>query len=87
MGNDAFEGFGVELIQEIAKFLSSDQDTPEYVDTILQYNVPEFNYTLKWVDDGAYGSKNEDTGAWNGMLGEVLENVSTTRHAPLAPHY
>ena len=22
MGNDAFEGFGVELIQEIAKFLS-----------------------------------------------------------------
>ena len=53
---------------------------------LIQYhNVPEFNYTLKWVDDGAYGSKNEDTGAWNGMLGEVLENVSryTTRHAPL----
>ena len=45
-------------------------------------NVPEFNFTLKWVDDGAYGSKNEDTGAWNGMLGEVLENVSATRHAP-----
>ena len=49
---------------------------------IQNHNVPEFNYTLKWVDDGAYGSKNEDTGAWNGMLGEVLENVSTTRHAP-----
>ena len=27
VGNDAFEGFGVELIQEIAKFLSRDQDT------------------------------------------------------------
>ena len=86
MGNDAFEGFGVELIQEIAKFLSRDQKTPEseYVDTISQSNVPEFNYTLKWVDDGAYGSKNEDTGAWNGMLGEVLENVSTTLSTP---HY
>ena len=35
----------------------------------------EFNYTLKWVDDGQYGSKNKETGEWNGMLGEILENV------------
>ena len=34
---------------------------------------PEFNYTMKWVDDGAYGSN--DTGEWNGMLGEIIENV------------
>ena len=36
-------------------------------------NFSEFNYTLKWVDDGAYGSN--DTGEWNGMLGEIIENV------------
>ena len=35
----------------------------------------EFNFTLKWVDDGQYGSKNKETGEWNGMLGEILENV------------
>ena len=29
---------------------------------------------MKWVDDGAYGSN--DTGEWNGMLGEIIENVS-----------
>ena len=28
---------------------------------------------MKWVDDGAYGSN--DTGEWNGMLGEIIENV------------
>ena len=37
----------------------------------------EFNYTLKWVDDGAYGSRLEN-GEWNGMLGEILENVRNT---------
>ena len=40
----------------------------------------EFNYTLKWVDDGAYGSKSKETGEWNGMLGEILENVRPSKY-------
>ena len=34
---------------------------------------------MKWVDDGAYGSKSKETGEWNGMLGEIIENVSVTK--------
>ena len=74
LGNEAFEGFGVELIQGIADFLS------KIIYLCLQapympIYLPDFNVTLKWVDDGQYGSKNKETGEWNGMLGEILEHV------------
>jgi hypothetical protein len=37
--------------------------------------LSEFNYTFKWVDDGAYGYKNKETGEWNGLMGELLSQV------------
>jgi hypothetical protein len=37
--------------------------------------LQEFNYTFKWVDDGAYGYKNKETGEWNGLMGELLSQV------------
>ena len=65
----------MELIDGISKFLSKYFFDFTY-DTFLFINFTEFNYTLKWVDDGAYGSKSKETGEWNGMLGEIIENVS-----------
>ena len=56
IGNDAFEGYAIDLISEIAQIL-------------------KFNYTFKWVDDGAYGYKNKETGEWNGLMGEILTQV------------
>ena len=56
VGNDAFEGYAIDLISEIAHIL-------------------KFNYTFKWVDDGAYGYKNKETGEWNGLMGELLSQV------------
>ena len=56
VGNDAFEGYAVDLISEIA-------------------NVLKFNFTFKWVDDGNYGSKKEDSNEWNGMIGELRDGV------------
>ena len=38
----------------------------------------EFNYTFKWVDDGKYGYKDEETGEWNGLMGELLSQVNKT---------
>ena len=35
----------------------------------------EFNYTLKWVDDGNYGSKDKKTGKWNGVIKELIAEV------------
>jgi len=32
-----------------------------------------FNYSIKLVEDGAYGSYNKDTSKWNGMIGELLD--------------
>ena len=35
-----------------------------------------FDYILKEVDDGAYGSFIKDQGSWNGMVGELTTGVS-----------
>ena len=36
----------------------------------------KFNFTFKWVDDGNYGSKKEESNEWNGMIGELMDGVS-----------
>ena len=32
-----------------------------------------FNYTIKLVDDGKYGSYDKKLGKWNGMIGELQD--------------
>lgn len=54
-GNDRFEGFCIDLIDEIAKLRG-------------------FNYTFKEVSDGNYGSRNRETGEWNGIVRELLDH-------------
>lgn len=73
VGNDAFEGYAIDLIAEIAKILSEYAMTHVTIFSIQHF--PEFNYTFKWVDDGAYGYLNKETGEWNGLMGELLSQV------------
>ncbi|CAG2058693.1 unnamed protein product [Timema podura] len=54
MGNDRFEGFGIDLIHEISLMLN-------------------FNYTFEIQWDNAYGSYNESTKQWSGMLRKVID--------------
>lgn len=37
-------------------------------------DIVEFEYIIKPVVDGKYGSK--ENGTWNGMVGELVSNVS-----------
>ena len=41
----------------------------DLVESISQ--ILGFNYTIKLVEDGNYGSFNKETGKWNGMIGEL----------------
>ena len=34
-----------------------------------------FNYTIRIVEDGNYGSYDKKTETWNGMIGELLAHV------------
>ena len=52
VGNDRYEGFNVDLIEEISQILG-------------------FNYTIKLVADGNYGSFDKVKGEWSGMIGEL----------------
>ena len=46
------------------------------IDVSFNYSIfVEFNYTFKWVDDENYGKRNQETGEWNGMIGELLSQV------------
>ena len=47
----------------------------------------EFNFTLKWVDDGAYGFMNKETGEWNGLMGELLAQKADLAIADLTIAY
>ena len=56
---------------------SSSTSTSRYaVDLISEVaNLLKFNFTFKWVDDGNYGSKKDDSNEWNGMIGELRSGV------------
>lgn len=56
-GNDRYEGFGIDIIQEMSKILG-------------------FNYTFEVQVDKAYGSFNNITKKWDGMLGKIIAGVS-----------
>ena len=34
----------------------------------------QFDYTIYIVEDGKYGSYNENTGKWNGVVGDLIED-------------
>jgi len=37
----------------------------------------KFDYTLKSVEDNKFGAKDNVTGSWNGMIGELVRMVTT----------
>ncbi|RWS26385.1 glutamate receptor: ionotropic kainate 3-like protein 2, partial [Leptotrombidium deliense] len=63
-GNERYEGYAVDLIEELSKIL-------------------QFKYEFKEVDDKAYGSLNETTGDWNGMIGEIIRGEADIAIADL----
>lgn len=57
-GNDRFEGFAIDLIDELSKLLG-------------------FKYEFILQEDRDYGVQIEGTEKWTGMLGAVMEDVSS----------
>lgn len=57
LGNDRFDGFVVDVIDEVSKLLG-------------------FKYILRTAPDSNYGSLNPLTGEWNGIIRELMEEVS-----------
>ncbi|XP_071951840.1 glutamate receptor 3-like isoform X2 [Antedon mediterranea] len=63
-GNEMFEGYCKDLLDELAKHL-------------------KFKYTIQLVKDGNYGSFIEETGRWNGMIGELKDGTADMAVASL----
>lgn len=55
-GNDIYEGFCIDLLKAIAKYIG-------------------FEYEIKVVEDGMYGSYDETTKEWNGIIRELIDKV------------
>ena len=86
-GNHAFEGFAIDLMAEIAQILSKWIDGGGRRGMNECGLFAEFNFTLKWVDDGAYGFMNKETGEWNGLMGELLAQKADLAIADLTITY
>ena len=59
-----------ETLTGNARYEGYSVDLVEEISQILG-----FNYTIKLVDDGNYGSFNKETGKWNGMIGELQVKI------------
>ncbi|XP_075250572.1 glutamate receptor ionotropic, kainate 2-like isoform X2 [Convolutriloba macropyga] len=71
-GNDVYEGYCIDLLENMAKYLA-------------KMGV-EFNYVIKEVADKKYGSKGDD-GEWSGMVGELMRDEADLAVAPLTINY
>jgi len=63
------------LVDSHEKLYGNDRFEGFCIDLI--HNISEvlgFNYTIQLVKDGAYGSKDKETGEWNGMIKELLDH-------------
>ena len=58
LGNALYEGFCIDLLQEIAQTIG-------------------FKYKIVPTADGEYGSKDEKTGKWNGLVRDLVDRVWT----------
>lgn len=56
IGNDRFEGFGIDIIHELSLMLG-------------------FKYQFQLQEDGVYGSLNNVTKEWNGMIRALQDGV------------
>ncbi|CAL4122174.1 unnamed protein product, partial [Meganyctiphanes norvegica] len=68
VGNERFEGFCVDLLNEVAGIL-------------------KFNFTMRPVPGNAYGSRNQETGEWNGMIRELLDRRAEMAITDLTINY
>lgn len=60
-----YEGFCIEVAEKIK----------ERYERLEGKGPGSFNYKFKLVDDNNFGSPNKTVGTWNGMIGELLEQV------------
>lgn len=56
IGNERFEGFGIDIIHELSLMLG-------------------FKYQFQLQEDGVYGSLNNVTKEWNGMIRAIQDHV------------
>lgn len=61
-GNDKYEGYCIDLLDSIAS---------------SEHFINNMKYVIREVADNSYGRKDSD-GRWNGMIGELLNGVSST---------
>ncbi|XP_054163695.1 glutamate receptor ionotropic, kainate 2-like [Oppia nitens] len=72
-GNDRFEGFCVDLLQEIASVF----------ETVFK---SRFQYVYQIIPKNNYGRPNKD-GEWNGMIGDLLRHQADLAIADLTATY
>lgn len=67
-------------------FQGNDQYEGFCVDMLRELaDILKFSFKIKLVDDGLYGAP-EPNGSWTGMVGELINRVSTLTPCPSVTH-
>lgn len=67
-------------------FQGNDQYEGFCVDMLRELaDILKFSFKIKLVDDGLYGAP-EPNGSWTGMVGELINRVSTLTPSPSVTH-
>lgn len=68
--------------QNYQDFQGNEQYEGFCVDMLKELaDILKFSFKIKLVDDGQYGAP-EPNGSWTGMVGELINRVSTPPHFP-----
>ena len=73
----AFQTEPYTMLKEKSETLQGNDRYEGYnIDMMMEISkILGFNYTIRIVEDGAYGSRDNETDTWNGMIGELLSQV------------
>ena len=74
--NDFFQSDPYGMLKETALKLTGNDRFEGFGIELIQKLSEKlgFNYTFRLQEDGAYGSFNKDTGEWNGMIRELMDD-------------
>ena len=86
-GNEAYDGFAIDLLKEIAKYLKFK---------VVQWSLQEqprrspqhdLQFKLYTVPDNLYGFYNHSTGQWNGIVRQLTDKRADLAVASMTINY
>ena len=89
-GNEAYDGFAIDLLKEIAKYLKFKVvkwSKTKKSNLDRRSSQHDFQFKLYTVPDSLYGFYNHSTGQWNGIVRQLTDKRADLAVASMTINY